>query len=192
MAKRSKKGGGCGGSMYEGGRRRKRTMRGGMGYGFGGSQEGVPIGAPAGGWVAVDGTAPAAGGPQGPGGFNDPSRGGNASGGGRRRRGSRKTRRVVKKKSVAQIKRLLKAKGLKVSGSRRTVTARARKARIPLKGGAITGTPYGGYVGTGSAGMASQFVAANPVSNNVVGDGGGYGLDAAGIITTESGGGREA
>jgi hypothetical protein len=188
MARHSKKmkGGNCGGMHYEGGRR-KRTMRGGMGYGFGGSQEGVPIGAPAGGWVAVDGTAAAAGGPVGAGGFSDPSRGGNASGGGRRRRGSRKTRRVVKKKSVATIKRLLKAKGLKVSGSRRALTARARKARISMKGGGmVTGTPYGGYVGTGSAGMASQFAGAHPVDNNVITTGG-YGLN-----TAESGGGVEA
>jgi hypothetical protein len=185
---RSKKGGGdCAGSTYGGGRRHKRTMRGGMGYGFGGSQEGVPIGAPAGGWIAVDGTAPAPGGPVGAGEFKDASRGGNASGGGRRRRGSRKTRRVVKKKSVATIKRLLKAKGLKVSGSRRALTARARKARIPMKGGgAITGTVYGGYVGEGSAGLPSQFAGAHPVYNDVIPTGG-YGL-----MTTESGGAREA
>ena len=188
MAKRSKKGGGdCQGGTYRGGRRHKRTMRGGMGYGFGGSQEGVPIGAPAGGWIAVDGTEAAAGGPVGAGGFSDPSRGGNASGGGRRRRGSRKTRRVVKKKSVATIKRLLKAKGLKVSGSRRALTARARKARIPLKGGGmVTGTPYGAFVGRGHEGMASQFVANHPVSGGVII------TEGHGVRTAENGGGVEA
>ena len=171
----------------DGGRRRKRTMRGGMGYGFGGSQEGVPIGAPAGGWMAVDGTAPAPGGPTGVGGFSDPTRGGNATGGRRRRRGSRKTRRVVKKKSVATIKRLLKAKGLKVSGSRRALTARAHKARIPMKGGAaITGAPYGANVGAGSAGLSSHFVAAHHVNNDVVpmpdvNDGGYYQNGAGGL-----------
>ena len=175
------------GSALEGGRRRKRTMRGGMGYGFGGSQEGVPIGAPAGGWIAVDGTAAAPGGPVGAGCFSDPSRGGNASGGGRRRRGSRKTRRVVKKKSVATIKRLLKAKGLKVSGSRRALTARARKARIPMKGGGmVTGTPYQSFTGNGVAGGITPFMAANPVSGGVITTGG-YGLN-----TAESGGGVEA
>jgi len=182
-----KGGSGCTGGTIEGGRRRKRTMRGGMGYGFGGSQEGVPIGAPAGGWIAVDGGAPAPGGPSGVGGFNDPSRGGNASGGGRRRRGSRKTRRVIKKKSVATIKRLLKAKGLKVSGSRRALTARARKARIPMKGGGmVTGTPYESFTGNGVAGGITPFMAANPVSGNVITTGG-YGLR-----TAESGGGVEA
>jgi hypothetical protein len=179
-----KGGSGCtGGTALDGGRRRrKRTMRGGMGYGFGGSQEGVPIGAPAGGWIAVDGTAAAPGGPVGAGEFSDPSRGGNASGGGRRRRGSRKTRR-----SVATIKRLLKAKGLKVSGSRRALTARARKARIPLKGGGmVTGTPYESFTGSGVAGGITPFMAANPVSGNVI-TRGGYGLR-----TAESGGGVEA
>ena len=171
----------------DGGRRRKRTMRGGMGYGFGGSQEGVPIGAPAGGWMAVDGTAPAPGGPTGVGGFSDPTRGGNATGGRRRRRGSRKTRRVVKKKSVATIKRLLKAKGLKVSGSRRALTARARKARIPMKGGGmVAGTPYESFTGEGSAGLATPFMAAHRVSNGVITTGG-YGLK-----TAETGGSTEA
>jgi hypothetical protein len=187
--RRSMKGGsGCtGGSAIYGGRRHKRTMRGGMGYGLQLNQEGGIVGAPAGNWSASDGTAPARGGPVGAGGFSDPSRGGNASGGGRRRRGSRKTRRVVKKKSVATIKRLLKAKGLKVSGSRRALTARARKARIPMKGGSrITGIPYGAFVGQGHEGMASQFVADNPVSGGVLT------RDGYGLMTTETGGGREA
>ena len=182
-----KGGNGCTAGGVEGGRRRKRTMRGGMGYGFGGSQVNTPIGAPGGGWEAVDGTAPAPGGPTGVGGFSDPSRGGNATGGRRRRRGSRKTRRVVKKKSVATIKRLLKAKGLKVSGSRRALTARARKARIPMKGGGtITGTPYHSFTGEGVAGGITPFMAANPVSGGVITTGG---YD---IMTTKAGGGQQA
>lgn len=182
-----KGGNSCTAGGIEGGRRRKRTMRGGMGYGFGGSQVNTPIGAAAGGWEAVDGTAPAPGGPHGAGDFSDPSRGRNATGGRRRRRGSRKTRRVVKKKSVATIKRLLKAKGLKVSGSRRALTARARKARIPMKGGAaITGAPFGANVGEGSAGLSSQFAGAHPVYNGVVpmpdvNDGGYYQNGAGGL-----------
>lgn len=94
-----------------------------------------------------------------------------AAGAGRRRR---KTKKVVKKKSVKAIKRLLKAKGLKVSGSRRAVTARARKARIPVKGGnrsPLSGGPYQSYQGgDGNAdrGLASQFAAARPVYNDVM------------------------
>lgn len=182
-----KGGSSCTAGGIEGGRRRKRTMRGGMGYGFGGSQEGVPIGAPGGGWEAVDGTAPAPGGPVGATEFSDSSRGGNATGGRRRRRGSRKTRRVVKKKSVATIKRLLKAKGLKVSGSRRALTARARKARIPMKGGGmVAGTPYHSFTGAGSAGLATPFMAAHRVNNDVVpmpdvNDGGYYQNGAGGL-----------
>jgi hypothetical protein len=96
----------------------------------------------------------------------EPYSGGNyAAYGGRRRK---------TKKSVKAIKRLLKAKGLKVSGSRRVVTARARKARIPLKGGnrsPLSGGPYQSYQGgDGNAdrGLATQFAAARPVNNNVL------------------------
>jgi hypothetical protein len=185
MAKHSKKmrGGNCG-AMHEGGRRR-RTVRGG-GFAFSANQAGSGLGVGNALRSGDSATAPAPGGPHGAGEFVDSSRGGNATGG-RRRRGSRKTRRVVKKKSVATIKRLLKAKGLKVSGSRRALTARARKARIPMKGGGmVTGTPYGGYVGTGSAGLPSQFAGAHPVSNNVmslpgVNDGGYYQNGAGGL-----------
>lgn len=176
-----------GSAIYGGRRRRKRTMRGGMGYGLQLNQEGGIVGAPAGNWSASDGGAAAPDGPTGVGGFNDPSRGGNASVGGRRRRGSRKTRRVVKKKSVATIKRLLKAKGLKVSGSRRALTARARKARIPMKGGGmVTGTPYESFTGSGVAGGITPFMAAHPVSGGVIT------RDGYGLMTTETGGGREA
>jgi hypothetical protein len=172
-------------SALEGGRRHKRTRRGG-GYSFSPDQANSGLGvanAARGGDGATD---PAPGGPVGAGEFSDPTRGNNASGGGRRRRGSRKTRRVVKKKSVATIKRLLKAKGLKVSGSRRALTARARKARIPLKGGSrITGIPYGAFVGQGHEGMASQFVADNPVSGGVII------TDGHGVKTAENGGGVE-
>jgi hypothetical protein len=185
--RRSMKGGsGCmTRSALEGGRRRKGTRRGG-GYSFSPDQANSGLGAGNAARGGDGATDPAPGGPVGAGGFSDPGRGGNASGGGRRRRGSRKTRRVVKKKSVATIKRLLKAKGLKVSGSRRALTARARKARIPMKGGGmVTGTPYGAFVGEGHEGMANQFRAANPVSGGVLTTGG-YGL-----MTTETGGARE-
>ena len=110
-----------------------------------------------------------------------------AAGAGRRR----KTKKVVKKKSVAAIKRLLKAKGLKVSGSRRAVTARARKARIPMKGGqSITGAPYRSYQGgEGNAdrGLASEFNLAHPVNNNVL-TLPGYGAGSSEFIQTGSGG----
>ena len=171
----------------DGGRRRKRTMRGG-GFGFAADQAGSGLGAGNAEWGLDRATAPAAGGPTGPGEFSDPTRGNNASvGGRRRRRGSRKTRRVVKKKSVATIKRLLKAKGLKVSGSRRALTARARKARIPMKGGGmVAGAPYHSFTGEGVAGGITPFMAAHPVSGGVITTGG-YGLR-----TTETGGGAEA
>ena len=109
--------------------------------------------------------------------------------GGRRRR---KTKKVVKKKSVKAIKRLLKAKGLKVSGSRRALTLRARKARIPMKGGRspLTGAPYQSYQGgEGNAdrGLASQFNLANPVYNDVMPIPG-YGPGSSEFITSGSGG----
>jgi hypothetical protein len=181
-----KGGSGCTGGTIEGGRRRKRTMRGGNGFSFPDqTNSGLGVGNAL---RTNDGAnAPAPDGPHGATEFVDGGRGGNASGGGRRRRGSRKTRRVVKKKSVATIKRLLKAKGLKVSGSRRALTARARKARIPMKGGGmVTGTPYQSFTGNGVAGGITPFMAANPVSGGVITTGG-YGLK-----TAESGGGVEA
>ena len=164
------------GGGIDGGRRRKRPKRGGSGYGFQLNQEGGIIGAPAGNWSEVDGTAPAAGGPRGV-----------TEGGRRRRRGSRKTRRVVKKKSVATIKRLLKARGLKVSGSRRALTARARKARIPMKGG-MRATAGGSYVGAGNAGLTNlqQYTQELPGGGGVmpmpdVNDGGYYQNRAGGL-----------
>ena len=159
-----------------GGRRRKRTLRGGSGYGFQLDQDGGVIGAAGGNWSRVDGTAPPPGGPRGV-----------TEGGRRRRRGSRKTRRVVKKKSVATIKRLLKAKGLKVSGSRRALTARARKARIPMKGG-MRATAGGSYVGAGNAGLTNlqQYTQELPGGGGVmpmpdVNDGGYYQNRAGGL-----------
>jgi hypothetical protein len=155
------------GSALEGGRRgrrgRKRTLRGG-GYGFEfKNQTDAPIGV-AGGMISKVDTSGYVGRPSaGEVTPRDGSSGYAAVGG--RRRGSRRTRR----KSVAQIKRLLKAKGMKVSGSRRALTARARKARIPLKGGGpVTGTAYGAYGGEGFAGMANQERGAHPSSNGVV------------------------
>ena len=167
------------GGTTEGGRRRRRTMRGGNGFAFSANQAGSGLGVGNAEWGADRATAPAAGGPVGATEFQDAGRGGNATGGRRRRRGSRKTRRVVKKKSVATIKRLLKAKGLKVSGSRRALTARARKARIPMKGGGmVAGTPYESFTGEGSAGLATPFMAAHPVSGGVIATGGYVGLEA--------------
>jgi len=156
MAKRSKKGGGCtGGMQYEGGSRR-RTMRGGA-YGVG---EAITPGALA--YDRVDISGPVPGGARSAGDPAPNSVGSYAAAGGRRR--SRRTRR----KSVAQIKRLLKAKGMKVSGSRRALTARARKARIPLKGGGLEGgTPYGAYVGAGAGGMANQTTGVHPGGDGV-------------------------
>ena len=173
MARYMKGGNSC---RMNGGRRRKRTLRGGSGYGFQLDQDGGVIGAAGGNWSRVDGTAPPPGGPRGV-----------TEGGRRRRRGSRKTRRVVKKKSVATIKRLLKAKGLKVSGSRRALTARARKARIPMKGGGmVAGAPYHSFTGEGVAGGITPFMAAHPVSGGVITTGG---YD---IMTTPAGGGQKA
>jgi hypothetical protein len=156
------------GSAIDGGRRsrrgRKRTLRGGA-YGAGDPvSAGLGVGNMPWGYVntavgAGDYTKDASGAVP----TNEGA--GYAAAGGRRRRGSRRTRR----KSVAQIKRLLKAKGMKVSGSRRALTARARKARIPLKGGGpVTGTAYGAYGGEGFAGMANQERGAHPSSNGVV------------------------
>jgi len=59
-----------------------------------------------------------------------------AMGGRRSRRASRKTARVAKGKTlkVKTIKRILKKAGLKVSGKKSTLRARARKARL-IRGG---------------------------------------------------------
>ena len=117
------------------------------------------------------------------------STGSYAAAGGHRRR---KTKKVEKKKSVKAIKRLLKAKGLKVSGSRRAVTARARKARIPMKGGRspLAGSPYQSYQGSSDnvdRGLASPFLRANPVDGNVQNIPG-YGPGSSEFISSGSGG----
>ena len=176
--------------------RRRRTMRGGtIATSFSvnpGQQDVIGV---AGGMVdrtnlsgPVDGYPKSVTDPNAP--LPEPYSGGNyAAYGGRRR----KTKKVVKKKSVKAIKRLLKAKGLKVSGSRRAVTARARKARIPLKGGnrsPLSGGPYQSYQGgDGNAdrGLATQFAAARPVNNNVL-TLPGYGNGSSEFIQTGSGG----
>jgi len=110
------------------------------------------------------------------------STGSYAAAGGRRRK---------TKKSVKAIKRLLKARGLKVSGSRRAVTARARKARIPLKGGGpITGSAYRSYMGgegNMDGGLASEYNKAHPVDNNVQ-TLPGYGGDSSAFRSSASGG----
>jgi hypothetical protein len=152
-----------GGNCWKGGRRgRKRTLKGG-GYGFEfGNQGGAPIGV-AGGMISKVDTGGYVGRPSAGEVAPKDEGGGYAAAGGRRRR-SRRTRR----KSVAQIKRLLKAKGMKVSGSRRALTARARKARIPLKGGGVApGTSYGAYAGGGDGGMANLTAGAHPPNDGV-------------------------
>ena len=179
-----KGGSSCG---IDGGRRRKRTMRGGNGFAFSANQADSGLGVGNALRGGDNATAPAPGGPVGATEFRDDARGGNATGGRRRRRGSRKTRRVVKKKSVATIKRLLKARGLKVSGSRRALTARARKARIPMKGG-MRATAGGSYVGAGNAGLTNlqQYTQELPGGGGVmpmpdVNDGGYYQNRAGGL-----------
>ena len=172
---RSSKKGGCWGG------RRRRTMKGGA-YGVGAA---IAPGAVE--WDRVNITGPVGPESRSAGDVAPNSEGGPyAAAGGRRR--SRKTRRVIKKKSVATIKRLLKAKGLKVSGSRRAVTARARKARIPLKGGgAVTGTPYQSYTGQGSRGLTDGTSGAHEVNNNVLSLPG-WGPGSSQFIQTQSGG----
>lgn len=152
-----------GGNMDGGRRRRHRTLKGGA-YGAGDpTGAGLGVGNMPWGYVntasgAGDYTKDASGAAP----TNEGA--GYAAVGGRRRR-TRRTRR----KSVSTIKRLLKAKGLKVSGSRRALTARARKARIPLKGGGpVTGDAYGGYGGEGVAGLANQERGAHPSAGGVV------------------------
>ena len=81
------------------------------------------------------------------------SSGNYASVGGRRK----KSRKVTAK----AIKRVLKKAGLKTSGSKRTLTKRARKARL-MGGGLVAGNPYGSYTGTGSAGLAEQTTGVQP------------------------------
>jgi hypothetical protein len=149
----------CQGGSMDGGRRRHHTLKGGA-YGVGPA---ISVGALEYNYVNTA---------SGAGNYTKDASGavprnegaGYAAVGGRRRR-TRRTRR----KSVSTIKRLLKAKGLKVSGSRRALTARARKARIPLKGGGpVTGTVYGGYGGEGSAGLANQRSGSHPSAHDVV------------------------
>ena len=155
------RGGNCAAyNKSEGGSRRR--MRGGA-YGVG---EPIAVGALAYNNVDTSGRVP--GGPPSAG-EPSPGGGGNyAAAGGRRRRGSRGSRRT-RRKSVAQIKRLLKAKGMKVSGSRRALTARARKARIPLKGGgAVGGTPYQTFEGEGDNGLPNLTAGAHPGGGEVV------------------------
>jgi hypothetical protein len=175
--------------------RRRRTMRGGTiatSFSVDPAQQDI-IGAPGGVVNNANLSGPVPGYPKS---VTDPgaplptpySAGGYAAFGGRRR----KTKKVIKKKSVAAIKRLLKAKGLKVSGSRRAVTARARKARIPMKGGRspLTGAPYRSYQGSEGnvdRGLASEFNMANPVNNNVL-TLPGYGAGSSEFISSGSGG----
>lgn len=70
-------------------------------------------------------------------------------------------RRRSHKVTAKAIKRVLKKAGLKTSGSKRTLTKRARKARL-MGGGPVVGTATGSYAGTGSAGMADQVTGVHP------------------------------
>jgi hypothetical protein len=76
-----------------------------------------------------------------------------ASVGGRRK----KSRKVTAK----AIKRVLKKAGLKTSGSKRTLTKRARKARL-MGGGPVVGTATGSFEGKGEAGMPNITTGVHP------------------------------
>lgn len=165
MAKHSKKmkGGNCAAYGGDGGRRR-RTMKGGA-YGVG-DPTGAGLGVGNMPWGYVNTAGGAGDYTKDASGAVPTNEGGSyaAAGGRRRRRGSRRTRR----KSVAQIKRLLKAKGMKVSGSRRALTARARKARIPLKGGGyVNGTLYQAFEGAGERGLPDGVTREHPGGDGV-------------------------
>lgn len=191
MTKHSKKRGGCygggGGSCTGGRRHRTRKLKGGA-YGVG-----EAIGPGAIEYNKVDITGPVKGYPSATDNPSPTDEGGGYAAYGGRRRSRRRTQRVVKKKSAAAIRRLLKAKGLKVSGSKRALTARARKARIPMKGGrsSITGTPYHSYTGAGDAGLTSKFAGDHTVWNNVV-PLPGWGRESGAFTQSESGGLQDA
>ena len=112
-------------SCSNGGRRRRRSMKGGMGYGFGGT-----IGTAGPEW--------------------NPSWGGEVTKSGQpvleggRRKGM----------SVKTLKRMLKKKGLKTTGKKATLTRRAKKARLMKGGGSVSNVGYG-FDGSGARGMAN-------------------------------------
>ena len=133
-----------------GGRRRTRKLRkqkGGNFYSFGGGDlAGVPdVRAVTNNGASTTGAIPA----------SDISQAG-----GRRRRGM----------SAKTMRRMLKKRGLKVSGKKSTLTKRMKKARL-MRGGASQYLPAkasAGFVGTGERGLANAVDVGTPIPNGVV------------------------
>ncbi len=133
-----------------GGRRRTRRFRkqkGGNFYSFGGGDlAGVPeVRAVTNNGASTTGAIPA----------SDISQAG-----GRRRRGM----------SAKTMRRMLKKRGLKVSGKKSTLTKRMKKARL-MRGGASQYLPAkasAGFVGTGERGLANAVDVGTPIPNGVV------------------------
>ncbi len=133
-----------------GGRRRTRRFRkqkGGNFYSFGGGDlAGVPeVRAVTNNGASSTGAIPA----------SDISQAG-----GRRRRGM----------SAKTMRRMLKKRGLKVSGKKSTLTKRMKKARL-MRGGASQYLPAkasAGFVGTGERGLANAVDVGTPIPNGVV------------------------
>jgi hypothetical protein len=131
-----------------GGRRTRRKQRGGNMYSFGGGSGlvGVPqVTAITNNGASSTGAIPA----------SDISQAG-----GRRRRGM----------SAKTMRRMLKKRGLKVSGKKSTLTKRMKKARL-MRGGASQYLPAkasAGFVGTGERGLANAVDVGTPIPNGVV------------------------
>lgn len=141
---------GCSATPLMGGRRRTRRFRkqkGGNFYSFGGGDlAGVPeVRAVTNNGASSTGAIPA----------SDISQAG-----GRRRRGM----------SAKTMRRMLKKRGLKVSGKKSTLTKRMKKARL-MRGGASQYLPAkasAGFVGTGERGLANAVDVGTPIPNGVV------------------------
>jgi len=139
---------GCSATPLMGGRRTRRKQRGGNMYSFGGGSGlvGVPqVTAITNNGASSTGAIPA----------SDISQAG-----GRRRRGM----------SAKTMRRMLKKRGLKVSGKKSTLTKRMKKARL-MRGGASQYLPAkasAGFVGTGERGLANAVDVGTPIPNGVV------------------------
>lgn len=141
---------GCSATPLMGGRRRTHKLRkqkGGNFYSFGGGDlAGVPdVRAVTNNGASTTGAIPA----------SDISQAG-----GRRRRGM----------SAKTMRRMLKKRGLKVSGKKSTLTKRMKKARL-MRGGASQYLPAkasAGFVGTGERGLANAVDVGTPIPNGVV------------------------
>ena len=139
---------GCSATPLMGGRRTRRKQRGGNMYSFGGGSGlvGVPqVTAITNNGASTTGAIPA----------SDISQAG-----GRRRRGM----------SAKTMRRMLKKRGLKVSGKKSTLTKRMKKARL-MRGGASQYLPAkasAGFVGTGERGLANAVDVGTPIPNGVV------------------------